>query len=76
MTAIEMIAEEMDAAQMKTDAKPFSLVVATDGSDAADAAFSAAQLIEKKSGCRVHVVTVLEPLPIVLPSPQAIAVPV
>jgi nucleotide-binding universal stress UspA family protein len=77
MTAIEMIAEEIDAAQLKTDAKkPFSLVVATDGSDAADAAFTAARLIEKKSGCRVHVVTVLEPLPIVLPSPQAIAVPV
>ncbi|HET7712632.1 MAG TPA: universal stress protein, partial [Thermoanaerobaculia bacterium] len=66
MTAIEMIAEEIDAAQLKTDAKkPFSLVVATDGSDAADAAFTAASLIEKRSGCRVHVVTVLEPLPIV-----------
>ena len=77
MTAIEMIAEEIDAAQLKTDTKkPFSLVVATDGSDAADAAFTAASLIEKKSGCRVHVVTVLEPLPIVLPSPQAIAVPI
>lgn len=77
MTAIEMIAEEIDAAQLKTDTKkPFSLVVATDGSDAADAAFTAASLIEKKTGCRVHVVTVLEPLPIVLPSPQAIAVPI
>ena len=77
MTAIEMLAEEIDAAQLKTDVKkPFSLVVATDGSGAADAAFTAARLIEKKSGCRVHVVTVIEPLPIVLPSPQAIAVPV
>ena len=77
MTAIEMLTEEMDEALLKADAKkPCSLVVATDGSDAADAAFTAARLMEKKSGCRVHVVTVLEPLPIVLPSPQAIAVPI
>lgn len=76
MTAIEMIAEEMDAGKLNQDVKPFSLVVATDGSNAADAAFAAASLIEKKSGCHVHVVTVLEPLSIVPPSPQAITVPV
>lgn len=76
MTAVEMICEEMDSVATKAEAKStFSIVVATDGSEASDAAFAAAELIEKKIGCRVYVLSVLEPLPMLLPGPDAMLIP-
>ncbi len=47
-----------------------SLVVATDGSDSSIPAFRAAQLIMAASEAQVHVISVLERLPVVMPLPD------
>ena len=55
--------------------RPLTLVVATDGSDAAAAAFTAAGLIAGKQDCRIHVISVVEPVPLILPMTDVLAVP-
>src|SRR5512133_3320508 len=69
MTAVEMITTEMDATLKfapRTTLK--SIVVATDGSDSALAAFNAASMLAAKTKADVHVLTVLEPMPTMCPS--------
>ena len=58
-----------------TRKKPFTILVATDGSDAATAAFAAAGLVEQKLECRVFVLSVVEPVPVILPMTDVMAVP-
>jgi nucleotide-binding universal stress UspA family protein len=53
-------------------AKVPSIIVATDGSSTAESAFRAAQLIASATDAHVHVITVLELLPIVVPVPEMI----
>ena len=75
MSAAGMIIEEKKALSPARRRKPATLVVATDGSEASDAAFVAAVLIEKRMRCRVHVVSVLDPLPLFVPGPEAMQIP-
>jgi Universal stress protein family. len=64
MTAVEMMTKEMEPATASHPVKTVkSIVVATDGSDAAIAAFHAARLIASRENAIVHVVSVLDPLP-------------
>jgi nucleotide-binding universal stress UspA family protein len=64
MTAVEMITTELEAVPRELPQKTIrSIVVATDGSENALAAFQAAGLISGRSGATVHVLSVLEPLP-------------
>lgn len=49
-----------------------SIIVATDGSSTAESAFRAAQLIAAASDAQVHVISVLELLPVVMPVPEMI----
>jgi nucleotide-binding universal stress UspA family protein len=64
MTAVEMITTEMEQPVAAHESQPLkSIVVATDGSDSAIAAFQAASLIASRSHASVHVVSVVEPLP-------------
>jgi nucleotide-binding universal stress UspA family protein len=53
-------------------AKVPSIIVATDGSSTAESAFRAAHLIASATDAHVHVITVLELLPIVVPVPEMI----
>ena len=76
MTAVEMITREMDEKTVLTPRLGMkSIVVATDGSDAALSAFSAANLIRAKTGADVHVLSVLEPMPIMFPAPEGMLLP-
>lgn len=71
MTAVEMITREIDESTFalpRTDLK--CIVVATDGSDAAIAAFNAARLISNRNSAPVQVLTVLEPMPPLFPTPE------
>jgi nucleotide-binding universal stress UspA family protein len=45
------------------------LLVATDGSPSSQAAYAAAELIAEQFGARVHVLSVIEPIPPVIPPP-------
>jgi nucleotide-binding universal stress UspA family protein len=76
MTAVEMITQEMDEELIlapRQDAK--SILVATDGSDTALSALAAARLICDKHGAEVHVLSVVEPTPIMLPTPEGMVLP-
>lgn len=76
MTAVEMISfAEQTGLDPAPRRKPFTIVIATDGSDAATAAFEAARLVEQKRECRVHVISVVEPVPLILPMMDVLAVP-
>lgn len=76
MTAVEMITQEMEEKAILTPRLGMkSIVVATDGSDSALAAFSAANLIRAKSRADVHVLSVLEPMPIMFPAPEGMLLP-
>ena len=75
MTAVETINSEVEElAGKETPKTTHALVVATDGSHAADAAFTAARLIEEKTRCRVYVLSVLEPLPVLIPMADSMLV--
>jgi len=68
MTAIDMIPETMDARPFAEPVRrTLSIVLASDGSEASAAAFSAARLIEDRTGASVHVLSVLEPLSLYIP---------
>lgn len=76
MTAVEMITREMDDKTVLTPRLGIkSIVVATDGSDAAMSAFNAANLIRATTGAGVHVLSVLEPLPVMFPAPEGMLLP-
>ncbi len=51
------------------------LLVATDGTKAGEAAFRAASMIAAKSSSSVHVMVVVEPLPVLVPEPSLIIQP-
>jgi nucleotide-binding universal stress UspA family protein len=69
MTAVELITSEMETHTVFTpQTKTRSIVVATDGSDTALAAFAAAAMLRAKTGADVHVLTVLEPMPVMFPA--------
>lgn len=79
MSAVEMITRESDDFTVFSPlSRPPSIVVATDGSDAALAAFNAADLIRARTGAAVHVISVLEriPMPIMFPSAEGMVLPV
>ena len=76
MTAVEMITRDMDEKTVLTPRIGLkSIVVATDGSDSALAAFNAASLIRAKNGSEIHVLSVLEPMPIMFPAPEGMLLP-
>jgi nucleotide-binding universal stress UspA family protein len=67
MTVVEMMTTEMEARETVPDLRIVkSIIVATDGSDSAMAAFQAASLIAARCAATVHVLSVLEPLPTML----------
>jgi len=74
MTAAPML---MDQVEMKPVAmkNPKPIVVATDGSETAEAALKAAELISSRTGCFVRIVSALEPLPEIIPSVEGVIVP-
>jgi nucleotide-binding universal stress UspA family protein len=75
MTAVEMLNRGMEEIARSPDKKIKSIVVATDGSDAALSAFRAANLICSGTDASVRVVSVLEPLPITFPSAEGMMFP-
>ena len=75
MTAVEMITREIDEEMSVSPTKTKPIVIATDGSDAALAAFRAAMFISKRTGADVRVISVLEPLPLMLPPVEGIVSP-
>jgi nucleotide-binding universal stress UspA family protein len=52
------------------------ILVTTDGTTTADGAFWAASLVADPTDASVHVLSVLEPQSLVLPSPEALATPI
>lgn len=76
MTVAEMLSTETEAIESPSVKKQgITIVVATDGSEAADAALAAAELIGKKTDCRIHLLSVLESIPAFIPLPEAMGVP-
>lgn len=75
MTAIEMITEELDAPSITSKTRTLSIIVASDGSDAALPALKAASLIESRRDAKIHVLSVLELMPTVFPSMEGVIVP-
>jgi nucleotide-binding universal stress UspA family protein len=51
------------------------ILLASDGSASADAAFVLARLLAGRTGADVHVLSALEPLPALVPSPDLLAAP-
>lgn len=67
MTAVEMTTMGTDnKSPMYQRPTVTSIVVATDGSEASLAAFRAAHLVAERTAAAVHVLSVLEPLPVML----------
>ena len=76
MTAVEMITREMETPRRLTaEAKVKSIIVATDGSDTALAAFKAAAMIASRVTAAIHVLSVLEPMPAMFPAVDGIVMP-
>ncbi len=74
MTAVDMT-RELDSCSIAPHTKTISVVVATDGSEAAIAAFQAASLISAKILTEVHVLSVVEPMPVLFPVFEGVAIP-
>jgi nucleotide-binding universal stress UspA family protein len=74
MTAVEMISREMEHHSFSPGKKAKSIVIATDASTAAEAAFKAAILIGEKTETIVHVVSVLEPMPVMFPAGEGLII--
>ena len=73
MTAVEIIATDLEEKTVLTPRVGMkSIVVATDGSDSALAAFKTASLIQEQTGADVHVLSVLEVMSVLLPSPEGL----
>jgi len=76
MTAVEMITTDFEEKTVLTPRVGIkSIVVATDGSDAALSAFKTASLIHEENGAAVHVLSVLELISTLLPSPEGLLLP-
>lgn len=76
MTAVELMTMDMDEKPIvASDPRVKSIVVATDGSDSAIAAFNAAKLIRARNGANVHVLSVLEPAPMMIPMSEGMLLP-
>lgn len=76
MSAVEMVADVRERAEYLEEAtEGLRIVVASDGSEASDAALRAAQLIAAQSRVRVYVLSVVEPIPVMVPMPDALLVP-
>jgi len=76
MTAVESITHEIDEKTILTPRLGMkSIVVATDGSDSALTAFKAASLIQAQNQAAVHVLSVLELISPMLPSPEGLLLP-
>ena len=68
MTAVEMTREELRVYRGVSPArKTRTIIVASDGSDHALAAYNAAKLIQEHGPATVHVVSVLETIPVYFP---------
>jgi nucleotide-binding universal stress UspA family protein len=74
MTAVEIITTGLEekAAALAPYAGLKSIVVATDGSDSALPAFKTASLIQEHTGAEVHVLSVIELLSTLIPSPEGL----
>jgi universal stress protein E len=55
---------------------PGPILVASDGSPSAGGAFAAARLLASATGADVHALSVLEPVPLIVPSAEALMSPV
>jgi nucleotide-binding universal stress UspA family protein len=76
MTAVEMITSESETTPRFTpEVKTRSIIVATDGSETALAAFNVAAMIAGKTPADIHVLTVLEPMPAMFPSVEGMIIP-
>ena len=75
MLAVETLSFTEPQVDTAPRQRPYTILVATDGSDAATAAFTAASLIAAKQDCRVNVISVVEPVPMILPMTDVLAVP-
>ena len=76
MTAVEMTTREMHTkAFFDPEVKTKSIVVATDGSDAALAAFKVASMIASRAAVDIHVLSVLEPMPVMFPAVEGFVMP-
>ena len=76
MTAVELISSEMELKpRFENQMKTKSIIVATDGSEAALAGFRFAAMIAGKVSANVHVLTVLEPMPAMFPAVEGIITP-
>ncbi len=76
MSAVAMVSDVREVFEYVEEAtERFGIVVASDGSEASDAALRAAQLIAAKSLVRIHMLSVLEPIPVMLPMPDSRLVP-
>jgi nucleotide-binding universal stress UspA family protein len=76
MTATEMITREMDTKELfDPEVKTKSIVVATDGSEAALAGFKIAAMMAKSTAMNIHVLSVLEPMPVMFPAVEGLAIP-
>ncbi len=67
-TANPSIARELDEKHPLRATSPV-ILVATDGSETSRAAYTAAEFIGAQCRARVHVLSVLEPLPVIVPPP-------
>ncbi len=77
MTSVGIDTQEPSACSIrppKPKQKKRTLIVATDGSDVALQAFNAANLIRQRSGASVHVLSVLERIPL-FPTPDGVMLP-
>ena len=72
MTAVEMITCELDKPAIAPGSRIKSIVVASDGTDAALPALKAASLILARSATNIHVLSVLEPIPLAFPPPDGL----
>ena len=76
MTAVEMTTRELEMpSRLKPGIKAKSIIVATDGSETALAAFKMAAMIASRLSATIHVLTVLEPMPAMFPSVEGIIMP-
>ena len=63
------------AAELSSSADQLTILIATDGSDASAAAFNAVNLIRQRSDCAVRILTVIQPMPVIVPMPEPMIVP-
>jgi len=75
MLTVDTTTRELDVSSIDSRKKTLSIVVASDGSDSALSAFTAANLIKSRRAAEIHVLSVLEPMPAMFPSMEGIIIP-